>query len=141
MMQWVPYGQTLDEFKAHIRTFHDVYPHVIVAFGPGGYGFFMLGSDEPLNFEEAAMRSVLQRPGVLEDISSAYDSPETTEDGWIAEIRSILWLSGPGVAEFAGSGPLITDDRPLPEYFFLRRTYGPRSPQLRPEILRDTAGG
>src|SRR5207247_479472 len=21
MMQWVPYGQTLDEFKAHVRTF------------------------------------------------------------------------------------------------------------------------
>ncbi|HEV8488512.1 MAG TPA: fused MFS/spermidine synthase [Candidatus Limnocylindrales bacterium] len=141
MMQWVPYGQTLDEFKAHIRTFHDVYPHVIVAFGPGGYGFFMLGSQEPLNFDDAAMRSVLRRPGVLEDISSAYDSPETTEDGWIAKIRSILWLSGPGVAEFAGPGPLITDDRPLPEYFFLRRTYGPRSPQLRPELLRDTAGG
>jgi spermidine synthase len=141
MMQWVPYGQTLDEFKAHVRTFHDVFPHVIVAFGPGGYGFFMLGSEEPMTFDDGAMRSVLQRPGVLADISSAYDSKETTEDGWIEKINSILWLSGPGVAEFAGPGPLITDDRPLPEYFFLRRTYGPRSPQLRPEILRDSAGG
>ena len=44
MMQWVPYGQTLDEFKAHVRTYNDVFPHVIIAFGPGGYGFFMLGS-------------------------------------------------------------------------------------------------
>jgi spermidine synthase len=25
MMQWVPYGQTLDEFKAHVRTFASVF--------------------------------------------------------------------------------------------------------------------
>src|SRR5258706_14088054 len=36
MMQWIPYGSTLDEFKAHVRTFRDVFPHVIVAFGSGG---------------------------------------------------------------------------------------------------------
>ena len=48
MMQWMPYGSTLDEFKAHLRTFHAVFPHVLIAFGPGGYGFFMLGSDEPM---------------------------------------------------------------------------------------------
>lgn len=141
MMQWVPYGQTLDEFKAHVRTFRDVYAHVIIAFGPGGYGLFMLGSDEPIGFDEVAMRSVLQRPGVLADISSAFDSPETTEDGWVAKIQSLVWLTDAGVTEFAGDGPLITDDRPLPEYFFLRRMYGPRSPQVTPASLQEIAGG
>ena len=53
-----------------------------VAFGPGGYGFYMLGSDEPMAFEDATIREVLARPGILEDISSAYDSPESTVDGW-----------------------------------------------------------
>ena len=47
MMQWIPYGQTIDEFKAHVRTYAAVFPHVIIAFGPGGYGMFMLGSDQP----------------------------------------------------------------------------------------------
>ena len=37
MMQWIPYGQTVDEFKAHVRTYASVFPHVIIAFGPGGY--------------------------------------------------------------------------------------------------------
>ena len=59
MMQWVPYGQTLDEFKAHVRTFRAVFPNVIVAQGPGGYGFFMLGSDQPIGVRrrEASARS------------------------------------------------------------------------------------
>jgi spermidine synthase len=141
MMQWVPYGQTLDEFKAHVRTFADVYPHVIVAFSPGGYGLFMLGSEEPIGFDDEAMRSVLRRPGVLPDLSSAFDSPVKTEDGWIARIHSLVWLTDSGVTEFAGTGPLITDDRPLPEYFFLRRMYGPKAPQVTPASLRETAGG
>ena len=48
MMQWVPWsGQRLDEFLAQIRTFRAVFPNVLVAFGPGGYGLYMLGSDAP----------------------------------------------------------------------------------------------
>ena len=48
MMQWTPYGSTVDEFRAHLRTFDTIFPHVMIAFGPGGYGFFMFGSDEPM---------------------------------------------------------------------------------------------
>jgi hypothetical protein len=132
MMQWVPYGQTLDEFKAHVRTFHDVFPQVIIAQGPGGYGFYMLGSDERLAFDDAAVRSVLARPGVLDDLSSAFDSPQDGVDGWAARIPSLVRLSGDQVARFAGPGPLITDDQPLPEYFLIRHTLGPPSPRLHP---------
>ena len=53
MMQWVPWGQTLDEFLAHVRSFRAVYPEVLIAFGPGGYGLFMLGSDQPIAFDPA----------------------------------------------------------------------------------------
>jgi hypothetical protein len=132
MMQWVPYGQTLNEFKAHVRTFRDVYANVIVAQGPGGFGFYMLGSDAPIGFDDAAMRTILARPGVVEDLSSAFDSPHETADEWAAHIPQLVRLSGDQVALFAGSGPLITDDHPLPEYFLLRHTLGPRSPRLRP---------
>ncbi|HEY7591010.1 MAG TPA: fused MFS/spermidine synthase [Candidatus Limnocylindrales bacterium] len=135
MMQWMPYGSTLDEFKAHVRTFRDAFPHVIMAFGPGHYGFFMLGSEEPIAFDEANVRSVLRRPGVLDDISSAFDSPEDTEDAWAELIPSLVWIAGDDVARFAGPGPLITDDRPLPEYFFLRRVYGAASPRVTPQVL------
>lgn len=135
MMQWMPYGQTLDEFRAHVRTFRAVFPNVLIAYGPGGYGFFMLGSDQPFELRDEAIAAALRRPNVLDDLSSAYDSPENTEAGWIRRIRSLVWIQGDDVARFAGDGPLITDDRPLPEYFLLRRLLGPGSPQVSPQVL------
>lgn len=135
MMQWTPYGSNIDEFRAHIRTFRAVFAHVLIAFGPGGYGFFMLGSDEPMAFSDAAMRDVLGRPGILAEISSAYDSPESTADGWLTRIKSLVWIADDEVSRFTGDGPLITDDRPLPEYFLLRRMFGPSSPRVTPAEL------
>ena len=135
MMQWVPWGQTLDEFLAHVRTFRAVYPEVLIAFGPGGYGLFMLGSDDPITFDPANVAAVLARPGVTEDLSSAFDSPEHDAAGWATKIPSLVWISGSDVARVVGDGPLITDDHPLPEYFLLRHAFGARSPQVSPGLL------
>jgi spermidine synthase len=141
VMQWVPYGQaSVDEFKAFIRTYRDVFPHVIVVFGPGSNGFYMLGSDDPMAFDPAAVREVLSLPGVVEDLSSAYDSPVSKLNDWERIIPKLVWLQGDQVAAFAGNGPLITDDRPLPEYFLLRHLFGGKSPPARPDVLlRHTA--
>jgi spermidine synthase len=135
MMQWTPYGGSVADFLDHVRTFRSVFPNVIVAFGPGGYGFFLIGSDQALQFTDANIRGVLSRPGVLADMSSAYDSPEKTADGWARRIPSLVWVSGAQVDHVVGPGPLITDDRPLPEYFLLHRLFGPPSPRLSPGEL------
>ena len=137
MMQWVSYGMTVDELQAHVRTFADVFPEVLVLRSPGNYGFFLLGSDQPMALEDRSVREVLARPGILEDISGAYDSPAKTADGWAALIPRLPWLTGAQVASFAGSGPLVTDDRPLPEYFLLRRTFGEKSPLVSPQSLAE----
>ncbi len=124
MMQWVPYGATPPDFADHLRTFAAVFPHVVLVKGPGGYGMDMLGSSEPISFPEANVRAILGRPGVLADISSAFDSPAKTVDAWVDVIRRQTWLTDDAVRAFTGPGPLVTDDRPLPEYFLLRRLYG-----------------
>ena len=67
---------------------------------------------------------MLERPGVLDDISGAFDSPVSTVDGWVEEIRRQTWLVGDEVGTYAGAGPLITDDDPRPEYFLLRDLSG-----------------
>jgi predicted membrane-bound spermidine synthase len=121
MMQWTPHGTTADEFREHIRTFATVFPEVLIARGPGGYGNFMLGSMEPMELTRDAIEGVLARPGVLEDLVSAYDSPADTLQDWAALIDDLTWLNGDDVGPYAGDGPLVTDDRPLPEYFLLRR--------------------
>ena len=136
MMQWVPWGQSMEDFKNHVRTFRAVFQHVIVAAGPGESGFYMLGSDAPIQLDPAAVSQVLRRPGVLEDISSAYDSPERTLAGWEALFPKLVRLSGDEVARFTGPGAFITDDRPLPEYFLLKRAFGPAYDWLKPEEIR-----
>ena len=135
MMQWLPFGGSVAETKAHIRTFRAVFPHVTVAFGPGGHGMFMLGSDAPMTFTDAAIRKVLARPGVLADVSSAADSPVRTVDAWARLIPSLVWITDAKVDRFVGDGPLVTDDRPFSEYFFLRNTFGAKSPPATRSLL------
>jgi hypothetical protein len=95
----------------------------------------MFGSDQPMAFTDAAIADVLGRPGILEEISSAYDSPARTVGGWTERIHSLVWLTDDEVTAFTGDGPLITDDRPLPEYFLLRRLFGTPSPKVTPSEL------
>jgi Spermidine synthase len=136
VLQWVPYGQTIDEFKAHVRTYRDVFSHVIIAVGPGGNGFFMLGSEQPIRFDSAAISEVLSRPEIVADLSSAFDSPEHTADGWSRLIPHLVWIEGAQVADFAGPGPMVTDDRPRPEYFLLRHLTGQQSLPISADLLK-----
>ena len=141
MMQWIPYGQTINEYKAHIRAFHAVYPEVAIVFGAGGYGNYVLGSADPISFEPDAIREILARPGVLEDISAPYDSPTDTVEGWVAQIAGMTWIAGDDVTAFVGDGPQVTDDRPLSEYFLIRRILGDGTPRAIPSTLREAADG
>jgi spermidine synthase len=120
MMQWTPFGTSAADLKDHMRTFVEVFPHVTAIRGPGGYGFYMLGSDQPIDLDPDATREVLGRPGVLADISSAFDSPASTIDDWLAVIDRQAWMKDDALRTYAGPGPLITDDAPRPEYFLIR---------------------
>ena len=130
MVQWVPYGQTIDEFLAHVRTFMSVFPNVRVVAGAGGYGFYMIGSDGPVDFTAAGITAVLNRPGVLADVDDAPDSGHRTAQAWVDTLLGLTWASGDQLRRAVGSGPLITDDRPLPEYFLIRRLTNPHAPML-----------
>jgi spermidine synthase len=120
MMQWTPWGATESELKEHMRTFASVFEHVTAIRGPGGYGFYMLGSAAPIDLDPETARSVLGRPGVLEDISGTFDFPASTVDGWLDVIDQHHWMADADLRAYAGEGPLITDDEPRPEYFLLR---------------------
>ena len=130
MMEWIPYGQLLDEFETHVRTFADVFQHVTLAFGPGGNGVFMLGSPSPVSFAPEAVDSVLARPGVTDNLSTAPDSPVHDSTGWAQLIPSLVFATGDAVRTAIGPGPIITDDHPRTEYFLLRRLANPAAPWM-----------
>ena len=72
----------------------------------------------------------------MTDLSSAADSPQHDLAGWAALIPQLVWIQGDQVTKFAGDGPMVTDDHPLPEYFLLRHLFGPPSPYVSPGSLR-----
>jgi len=125
MMEWIPYGQSLAEFLTHVRTFRAVFPEVTLAFGPGRHGVFMFGSSDPVQFDDPGLREVLSRPGVIDDLATAPDSPADSIEAWAALIPTLVIASGVAIDEVVGSGDVITDDRPLTEYFLLRRIADP----------------
>lgn len=139
MLQWVPLGQSLDDLKAHIRTFARAFPHVAVVRGPGGNGFAMLGSDAPLAFDRSSILSVLRKPGIVADLDGAVDSQPWSLDQWAKHMIDLVELTGSDVRAFAGDGPLITDDRPLPEYFLIRWASGTQTPLGSGRLLASTS--
>jgi hypothetical protein len=138
MMEWIPYGQRLDEFEAHVRTFANVFAQVTLAFGPGGNGVFMLGSSSPVKFSPAAIASVLARPGVTENLSTAPDSPAHDSVAWSQLIPSLVFATTDAVRSAVGPGPIITDDHPRTEYFLLRRLADPAAPWMSRATLEAT---
>jgi hypothetical protein len=98
---------------------------------------YVLGSDRPVAFAPDDIRAILARPGVLENISGAYDSPTDNVEGWVTTIAGQTWISGDKVTAFAGDSPQVTDDRPLSEYFLIRRMMGDGSDRATPTTLRN----
>jgi spermidine synthase len=141
MMEWEYNGQTVDEFRSHVKTFKSVFSHVTLVFGPAqaSVGVMMLGSDDPIELTSAGIQAVLSKAGVVEDLSGAPDSPANvkTAEQWRQLVTDDVWISDSRVDEFSASGSLITDDHPYTEYNVLRHLFGPSSPQAtRDELLK-----
>jgi predicted membrane-bound spermidine synthase len=120
---WMPYALPMDDLKAHVRTFHNVFPHVSLLLSPGGHGMFMLGSDAPLQFNDQDTLQVLGNPDAIRDLADSPDYPPTDGPGWVRAVHKADWLSDDRVTAFTGPGPEITDDRPRSEYFLWRRAF------------------
>jgi spermidine synthase len=137
MMEWEAGGQTVDEFRSHVKTFKSVFKHVTLSFAPAGV--MMLGSDDPIDLSPAGIQSVLSKPGVVTDLSNTREAPVgiTTEEQWQQWIIDNIWISDSRVDEFAASGTLITDDHPYTEYDLLRHISQPAQPlATKDELLK-----
>ena len=120
---WIPYALPLDDFKAHVRTVDRVFAHTRVLLSPGHHGVYLLGSDAPMELDDADVARVLGSESALRDLADVPDFPRTDAAGWVRAVRRADWLSDAGVTAFTGPGPDITDDRPRSEYFLWRRAF------------------
>ena len=120
---WVPYALPMEDFKTHVRTFANVFPHARAMLGPGGHGVYLVGSDQPMEFGADQVKRVLGTPEAVADLGDSPEIGEIDGDGWVRVVRQAEWLADRQVRDFTGPGPEITDDRPRSEYFFWRRAF------------------
>jgi spermidine synthase len=103
-VQWV--AGTEAEYKSIARTFLSVFPETTAWAG----GSLLVGSLEPLQLRRSDFERKLQTPGGAEGLR---DLGTPTFDRLLS-----LFSAGPDeLRAFVGDGPVLTDDRPLVEYF------------------------
>ncbi len=104
VMQWIP--GTEAEFKLIGRTFMSVFPHT-TAWADGN---LFIGSLQPLKLSRRAFDERTWLPGrrtAMQDVRV---------ESFDALLQ--LFVAGPDeIRAYLGDGPLLTDDRPMAEYF------------------------
>jgi len=104
-LQWI--GSPTDtEYKLIMRTFTSVFPHTTLWYG----GSLMVGSSRPLVLDEDAFAKKLERPAARTALS----------DVGLGSFSELLshYTAGPAeLRAFVGEGLILSDDRPLTEYF------------------------
>lgn len=123
-VQWVSGTDT--EYKLIMRTFLSVFPDATL----WADGSLMIGASAPLALSRSAFDRKLNAPGRQEILA---------EMG-IATFDDLCRMFTAGADEmraFVGQGPILTDDRPLAEYFLsLPRGRRPDLTSLRGDIRR-----
>ncbi|MGH9148692.1 MAG: fused MFS/spermidine synthase [Vicinamibacterales bacterium] len=104
VLQWV--SGTEAEYKTIMRTFLSVFPETTL----WGDGSLMIGSDRPLRLRQSDFDWKLQVPGRREAFA---ELGIKTFDDLLKQ-----YIAGPAeLSRLVGAGPVLTDDRPLTEYF------------------------
>jgi spermidine synthase len=100
-LQWNG-GETETEYKLLMRTFLSVFPHTTL----WGDGSLMLGSLTPFELSRSTYEAKRTWPGFHDFLD------------WDIEQMRRNYVAGPGALHaYAGDGPVLTDDRPVIEYF------------------------
>ena len=104
IMQWV--AGTDAEHKTIVRTFLSVFPNTTL----WGDGTIMIGSIQPLKIGRGDYEWKRQWPGRRQALDAL------GANTW--EKLLALYVAGPEeLRRYVGDGPILTDDRPLAEYF------------------------
>ena len=122
VMQWIPGSEA--EFKLIARTFISVFPETTAWAG----GSLFIGSLEPLRLRRQDFDWKLGVAGRAQGM----------KDARIESFEALLETFSAGPKEihaFVGEGPLLTDDRPLAEYFLsLERGGEPNLAALKSDV-------
>jgi spermidine synthase len=103
-VQW--FAGTEAEYNLVARTFASVFPYVTVWNG----GALLVGTKRPLQLSPSDFNWKLQVPELKNAFASiGIDSFD--------DLIALFWAGPEDLRRFVGNGPLLTDDRPILEFF------------------------
>jgi spermidine synthase len=108
--QWLPlHAQSLASARMTARTFLAAFPHVQLWL-PSVRDAVLLGSDRPLALDVARLDAAYATPATEANLRDAYlETPEALLGAYL--------LDRDGIERWAGPGAILTDERPLMEFF------------------------
>lgn len=121
MVQWFHLYEIDDvTFKLVVRTFRSVFPHVVVwqSLTPD---LLLVGSRDSLVLDEAQLAKKFETLAVKKDLERIKIPDPAT-------LVSLAMISEGPTREYAGAGPLNTEDKPLLEYWAPKSFYTNRGP-------------
>ncbi len=130
--QWLPTGDKTTK-AAVARSVVDAFPHVRIFKSVGGWGYHFFASMEPFDVPTRAAIDALLAPAARADLAEQSASGDVVAD--LAAVlehelsRELLLVDDPSVR--------MRDDRPVNEYFWIRRTFERGLEEL-PPALRET---
>jgi spermidine synthase len=105
MVQWIGLRSRL-HYELIARTFQDVFPETSV----WANGSLLIGSIRPLEIKEAELAERFAAAVLQPSLAAAgFRDPESLLGHYVASPEDLR--------RFIGAGPLLTDDRPLLEYY------------------------
>lgn len=108
--QWIQmYGMDREDLLSLLKTFKDVYPHVLVYASIDYADLVVVGSESPLDTSAEAATRALERHGLTEDLGRVgiYS---------FVELASLLIMDGVSIETISSGVPLNTDDNMIIEY-------------------------
>lgn len=120
LQQWLPEGD--DPTQAAVaRAIKNSFPYVRVYRGMAGWGWHFLASERPIPVRTAAELVARMPPGAVTDMMEwgPAPTPEQQVSRVLAHPSSI-----DAIIAYSPATPALTDDRPINEYYMLRRHFG-----------------
>jgi spermidine synthase len=120
LQQWLPEGD--DPTQAAVaRAIKNSFPYVRVFRGIEGWGWHFLASERPIPVRTAAELVARMPPSAVSDMMEWGPAPSPAE-----QMKRALssQISIDAIVAYSAATPVLTDDRPINEYFLLRTPPG-----------------
>jgi len=108
--QWLPlHAQSLASARMVAATFVEAFPHAMLWL-PSARDAVLIGSDSPLRLDAGRLAAAYASPRTRNNLERAFlETPEA--------LLATFLLDRAGIESWAGDAPVITDERPLMEFF------------------------